>query len=134
LLRRPLIALLYKPLMIDDDECGTVGGMRNCRGNRSTKGKPAPMPLCPPQITQDLNWTRTHAAAVGSRRRIFFLIDILGGGVQLGALGTAANSTPIVAAPGDYDDGEIGGMMIGRGNRSTRKIKERTSIVVVVKG
>jgi hypothetical protein len=27
---------------------------------------------------------------------------------------------PIVPAPGDYDDGEIGGM-IGRGNRSTRK-------------
>jgi hypothetical protein len=24
-----------------------------------------------------------------------------------------------VPAPGDYDDGEIGGMMIGRGNRST---------------
>jgi hypothetical protein len=28
---------------------------------------------------------------------------------------------PIVPAPGDYDDGEIGGMMIGRGNRSTRR-------------
>jgi hypothetical protein len=27
---------------------------------------------------------------------------------------------PIVSAPGDYDDGEIGGM-IGRGNRSTRR-------------
>jgi hypothetical protein len=27
---------------------------------------------------------------------------------------------PIVPAPGDYDDGEIGGM-IGRGNRSTRR-------------
>jgi hypothetical protein len=26
---------------------------------------------------------------------------------------------PIVPAPGDYDDGDIGGMMIGRGNRST---------------
>jgi hypothetical protein len=24
-----------------------------------------------------------------------------------------------VPAPGDYDDGEIGGMMIGRGNQST---------------
>jgi hypothetical protein len=50
---------------------------------------------------------------------IIFLIDILGGGVQLGPLGTAATNRPIVLTPGDYDDGEIGGM-IGRGNRSTR--------------
>jgi hypothetical protein len=49
----------------------------------------------------------------------FFLIGIVGGGVQLGPLGTAATSRPIVPAPGDYDDGELGGM-IGRGNRSTR--------------
>jgi hypothetical protein len=40
------------------------------------------------------------------------------GGVQLGPFGTAATNSPIVPAPGDYDDGEIGGM-IGRGNRST---------------
>jgi hypothetical protein len=38
----------------------------------------------------------------------------------MGPLGTAATNRPIVPAPGDYDDGEIGGM-IGRGNRSTRK-------------
>jgi hypothetical protein len=50
----------------------------------------------------------------------FFLIDIVGGGVQLGPLGTAAINRSIVPAPGDYDAGEIGGMMIGRGNRSTR--------------
>jgi hypothetical protein len=37
-----------------------------------------------------------------------------GGGVQLGPLGTAATDRPIVPAPGDYDDGEIGGMMIDR--------------------
>jgi hypothetical protein len=47
-------------------------------------------------------------------------IGIVGGGVQLGPLGTAATKRPIVPAPGDYDDGEIGGM-IGRGNRSTRR-------------
>jgi hypothetical protein len=41
-----------------------------------------------------------------------------GGRVQLGPLGTAATNRPIVPAPGDYDDGEIGGM-ICRGNRST---------------
>jgi hypothetical protein len=39
----------------------------------------------------------------------------------LSPLGTAATYRPIVPAPGDYDEGEIGGMMIGRGNRSTRR-------------
>jgi hypothetical protein len=43
----------------------------------------------------------------------------VGGGVQLGPLCTTATNRPVMAAPGDYDDGEIGGMMIGRGNRST---------------
>jgi hypothetical protein len=42
-----------------------------------------------------------------------FFIGIVGGGVQLGPLGTAATNRPTVPAPGDYDDGEIGGM-IGR--------------------
>jgi hypothetical protein len=45
----------------------------------------------------------------------------VGGGVQLGPLGTAATDWPIVPAPGDYDDGEFGGIKIGRGNRSTRR-------------
>jgi hypothetical protein len=44
----------------------------------------------------------------------------VGGGVQLVPLGTAATNRPIVPAPGDYDDGEIGGM-IDRGNRITRR-------------
>jgi hypothetical protein len=48
-------------------------------------------------------------------------IGIVEGGVQLGPLGTAATNRPIAPAPGDYDDGEIGGMMIGRGNPSTRR-------------
>jgi hypothetical protein len=43
-----------------------------------------------------------------------------GGGVQLGPLGTAATNRSIVPAPGNYDDGEIGGM-IGRGNLSTQR-------------
>jgi hypothetical protein len=51
---------------------------------------------------------------------IFFLIGIVGGGVHLGPLGTAGTYRPIVPAPGDYDNGEIGGM-IDRGNRSTRR-------------
>jgi hypothetical protein len=44
----------------------------------------------------------------------------VGGEVQLGPLGTAATNRPIVPAPGDYDNGEIGGMN-GRENRSTRR-------------
>jgi hypothetical protein len=35
--------------------------------NRSTRRKPAPVSLCPPQIPHDLTWGRTWAAAVGSR-------------------------------------------------------------------
>jgi hypothetical protein len=54
------------PAPDDDDECGTVGGMRIGRG--STRTKPAPVPLCPPQISHGLSWARTQAAAVGSRR------------------------------------------------------------------
>jgi hypothetical protein len=50
---------------------------------------------------------------------LIFLIGIVGGGVQLDPLGTAATNRPIVPAQ-DNDDGEIGGM-IGRGNRSTRR-------------
>jgi hypothetical protein len=59
LVRRLLFGLLYQPPMIDiddddDDECGAVGGMRIGRGIRSTRGKPAPLPLCPPQIPHGL--------------------------------------------------------------------------------
>jgi hypothetical protein len=36
---------------------------------------------------------------------VAFLIGILGGGVQLGPLGTAATNRLIVPTPGDYDDG-----------------------------
>jgi hypothetical protein len=52
---------------------------------------------------------------------MFFLNGIVGGGVQLGPLVTAATDWPIVPASGDYDDGEIGGIMMSRGNRSTRR-------------
>jgi hypothetical protein len=45
----------------------------------------------------------------------------VGGEVELGPLGTMATNRLIVPAPGDYDDGEIDGMMIGMGNRSTRR-------------
>jgi hypothetical protein len=47
--------------------CGAVGGMRIGRGNRNTKRKPAPVPICQPQISHDLTWDRTQAASVVSR-------------------------------------------------------------------
>jgi hypothetical protein len=40
---------------------------------------------------------------------------------KLGPLGTSAIYWPILPAPGDCEDGEFGGMKIGRGNRSTRR-------------
>jgi hypothetical protein len=41
--------LLYKSQMIDDGDCGAIGGMKIGKGNRSTRRKPTPEPLCPPQ-------------------------------------------------------------------------------------
>jgi hypothetical protein len=46
---------------------------------------------------------------------------MVGGGVQLGPIGTTATNTPIVPAPDYYDGGKFGGIMIGKGNRSTRR-------------
>jgi hypothetical protein len=49
-----------------DYDNGEIGGIFG-RGNRSTRRKPAPVPLCPPQ-TPHAARTRTRAAAVGSQR------------------------------------------------------------------
>jgi hypothetical protein len=65
---RPLIGLLYK-LRVIDDECVAVGGMRIGRGNLSTRRKTAPVPVCPSQIPHDLTWARTRVAAMRSRRQ-----------------------------------------------------------------
>jgi hypothetical protein len=45
--------LLYKPQMIDEGDYGATDGMMIGRGHRSTRRKPAPAPLCPPQIPHD---------------------------------------------------------------------------------
>jgi hypothetical protein len=50
---RPLTGLLYQPRIIGDDDCEEIGGIQVDRGNRSTRIKPAPAPLCPPQIPYD---------------------------------------------------------------------------------
>jgi hypothetical protein len=48
------------------DYDGEIGGVI-CKGNRITRRKPAPMPLCPPQIPHAAR-TRIRAAEVGSQR------------------------------------------------------------------
>jgi hypothetical protein len=59
---------------------------------------------------------RTLSMAHLSLLNYIFLIGIVGGWVQLDPLGTTATNRPIVPTPGDYEDGEIGEMMNGRGN------------------
>jgi hypothetical protein len=49
-----------------DYDGGEIGGMIG-RGNRSSRRKPAPLPLCPPQ-TPHAAFMRTRAAALGSQR------------------------------------------------------------------
>jgi hypothetical protein len=42
-------------------------------------------------------------------------------GVHTGSTRHVGHFWPIVHVPGDCEDGEFGGMKIGRGNRSTRR-------------
>jgi hypothetical protein len=51
-----------------DCEDGEFGRMKIGSENRSTRRKPVPAPLCPPQIPLDQTRSRTRAAAVGSQR------------------------------------------------------------------
>jgi hypothetical protein len=51
-----------------------------------------------------VHWSVSHPTIWAS---IIFLIDKVGGGVQLSPLGSAPTNRPIVPAPGDYDDGEL---------------------------
>jgi hypothetical protein len=44
---------------------------------------------------------------------------MVGGGVQTESTQHVGHFWPIVLASGDCEDGEFGGMKIGRGNRST---------------
>jgi hypothetical protein len=46
---------------------------------------------------------------------------MVGGGVHTDSTRHVGYYWPIVPAPGDCDDGEFGGMKIGRGNQSTRR-------------
>jgi hypothetical protein len=59
---------IYWPIVPAPGDCedGEFGGM-NGRGNQSSQRKPAPAPLCPPQIPLDQTRDWTQAAAVGSQ-------------------------------------------------------------------
>jgi hypothetical protein len=76
LVHQPLFHLLYPSRMMDDDEYGAIGGMSD-KGNRSARRKPAPVPLCPPQIPHDLTRAQMWVALChktcdkGHGRRIF---------------------------------------------------------------
>jgi hypothetical protein len=49
--------------MIGEGDCGATGGMKIGKGNRSTRIKLAPAPLCPSRIPLDQTRDRTRAAA-----------------------------------------------------------------------
>jgi hypothetical protein len=74
LLFLPLFGLLYQPRMIGNDDCRAIGGIRIGKGNRSTRRKPVPVPLCAPQIPYDLICARTQAAAVGITRCLLHVL------------------------------------------------------------
>jgi hypothetical protein len=58
---------LYQPRIIDDER-EAVAGMRTGKWNQSTRRKPVPVSLYPPQIPHYLTLAWTRAAAVASRR------------------------------------------------------------------
>jgi hypothetical protein len=62
------IGLLYQLRLIHEGDCGAIGGIKIGGGNRSTRRKPDPVPLCSPQIPHNLTRAGTRAAAAGSQR------------------------------------------------------------------
>jgi hypothetical protein len=61
LVRSPWNGPLYQSWMIDERN-GASGGALTGKGNRSTRRKPAPIPLCPQQNSHELIWDWTRAA------------------------------------------------------------------------
>jgi hypothetical protein len=62
--RRPLLAYCTCPRWLWG---WRIWSKEDCRGNRSTRRKPAPAPICPPQIPLAQNRARTRTDAVGSQ-------------------------------------------------------------------
>jgi hypothetical protein len=55
--------LLYKPQMIDEDDCGAIGGMKIGRGNRSTRKK-----TCPSATLSTTNPAWLDTGSISGRR------------------------------------------------------------------
>ena len=79
---------LYQPRMIDDGDCGAVGGTKIGRGNRSTRRRPAPLPLYLTQIpheqtraTDRLSYVRPRCVEIVQEvvrlRKVHYLIFAL---------------------------------------------------------
>jgi hypothetical protein len=61
----PGTAATNLPIVPDPDD---GWWMCSSRWNENWQRKPAPLPLCPSQISHDLTWARTRVATVGSRQ------------------------------------------------------------------
>jgi hypothetical protein len=68
--------LLYQPEMIDDDDCGTIDGLKIGRGKGSTRRICATMPLCPQQIPHDLKQAQTRVAAMACTYFIILSVSL----------------------------------------------------------
>jgi hypothetical protein len=66
---------LYQLHLIDDGDCGAIGGMKIGRGNLSTRRKSAAAPLCTPQIPHDQTSARSRPAVVRSQWRTALSYD-----------------------------------------------------------
>jgi hypothetical protein len=80
--------------------------------------------LIPTSLTiyQKVNVSHSKNPVLYSYFLCEFFIRIVGGGVHIGSTRHVGHCWPIVPAPGICDDdGEFGGIKIGRGNRSTRR-------------
>jgi hypothetical protein len=55
---------------------GAIGGMKFGRGNRSTRRKPTPAPLCPPQIPHDETRARTPGRRGGKPASLFLTYSL----------------------------------------------------------
>jgi hypothetical protein len=75
------------------------------------------------QSRQDLHFMQAQGLLLMSiySSWTFFFNSHSGGGVQTGSTRHVGHFWPIVPTPGDCENGEFGGMKIGRGNRSTRR-------------
>jgi hypothetical protein len=72
LVRRPVFGL-FEPRMMIGDVCGALSGKRIGKGNRSTRRKPTPAPLRPPQIPHDLGSNPGHRGGKPATSRLRYV-------------------------------------------------------------